>query len=64
LDYYIVELACDGKEALQPISKEYKVTKSGSNSYDIIAAAKKHLATLPIQRKFRHVRGNQKTPKA
>jgi hypothetical protein len=44
-----LEIACDGIEALRAISEEYKVTKSGSNLYDFIAAAKTHLATSPLK---------------
>jgi hypothetical protein len=58
-----VEAACDGIEALRAISEECKVTKSGRNSYDFIAAAKSHLAMSPLKWEFRHVRGHQKKPK-
>jgi hypothetical protein len=63
LDQVSVEMACDGIEALREISEEYKVTKSGSNSYDFIAAAKSHLAISPLKWKFRHLRGHQKKAK-
>jgi hypothetical protein len=51
-------------EALREISEEYKVAKSGKNSYDFIAAAKNHLAISPLKWKFRHVKGQPKKPKA
>jgi hypothetical protein len=49
MDQGKVEVACDGVESLQEISEEYKVTKSGSNSYDFTASAKSHMATSPLK---------------
>jgi hypothetical protein len=46
------------------ISEEFKVMKSGSNSYDFILAAKNHLEISPLTWKCGHVKGHQKKPKA
>jgi hypothetical protein len=64
LNQCMVEVACDGIESLRAISEEYKVTKSGSNSYDIIAAAKNYLANSPMRWIFLHVKGHEKKNRA
>jgi hypothetical protein len=64
LDQVRLELACNRIEAIREISEAYKVTKSGSNVYAFIAAAKNHLAISPLKWKFRHVKGHQEKPKA
>jgi hypothetical protein len=58
-----IEVACDGIEALRAISRESRTPKSGSNSFDIVTAARKHLSQSTLRWTFRNVRGHQEKPR-
>jgi hypothetical protein len=58
-----IEVACDGIEALRAISRESQTPQSGSNSFDIVAPARKNLSQSPLRWTFRHVKGHQDKPR-
>jgi hypothetical protein len=58
-----IEVACDGIEALNVISEEYKAPKNGGKSYDMIGSARQYLEKSLIKWTFRHFIGHQKKPR-
>jgi hypothetical protein len=54
-----ITIGCDGLGAVQIIDKEFTVTKSNANQFDMIRAINKLRRDLPIRSSLRHVKGHQ-----
>jgi hypothetical protein len=68
VEYYEVQegsikVACNGIEALRAISQYFRTPKSGSNSFDIVAPARKYSSQSSLKWTFRHVKGHQDKPR-
>jgi hypothetical protein len=59
----IIEVACDGTEALKSISREFRTSKGGSNSFSMVAPTRKYLSQSNLKWTFRHVKGHQDKPR-
>ena len=55
----VVELACDGLQALRHVATLHKMTEPKMPQFDLLAATRRMLQLCPVTFKFRHVKGHQ-----